>query len=130
MMARAKAPAPAGVAVCVMSFSGQLPSGEEVSFNAGSRVSADNEAVQHFDRHFVMDGSTDRQVAQAAYAIMDERPIPQAQYVRALREIHEVIGKGGLSSGFGPIQKGAVIPFDHEIHRRHPKDFELVKPGN
>jgi hypothetical protein len=128
-MARAtKTPAaPAGVAVCVMSFSGQLPSGEEVSFNAGSRVSADNEAVRHFDKHFVMDGATDKEVAQAAFAIVDERPVRQSQYVRALREIHSVIGKGGLSSGWGPIQKGAIIPFDHEIHRAHPKDFELVE---
>jgi hypothetical protein len=60
---------------------------------------------------------------------VDERPVRTAQYVRAKKTIYQQVGgRQGVSSGIvGPIQEGAILPFDHPLHRANPKDFELIK---
>ena len=130
-MARAtKTPAePVGVVVCVQSFVGQLPTtGEEVSFNAGVRVRANHPAVAFWDKFFMPDGATDAELGRARYAIEDERPIPgPPKRYRAKREIHSVIGKNGLSSGWGPVPKGTILEESHVLITQNPDAFELVK---
>src|SRR5947207_1960758 len=126
-MARTKAPAPpAGVMIAVTSFSGQLPSGEEVSFGAGARVRADHPAVICWDKFFAPDGSTDAEIGAARWAVEDSRPIPAPpRRYRAKREIHSILGKHGMSSGWGPIPKGTILEESHSLITQNPDAFEV-----